>query len=96
MLIWAEPFTKLRVSKIFNLFQDPFERADITSNTYWSWQLYQVGALYGSMDEVFKFTATFKEFPPRSFPPSFVPTNVMEDVLDQIKGAREKARQKPK
>jgi len=31
----AEPFTKLRLAKIYNLLQDPFERADITSNTFW-------------------------------------------------------------
>ena len=33
--IWAEPFTRLRVPKIFNLRTDPFERADETSNTYY-------------------------------------------------------------
>ena len=27
--VWAEPFTKLRVPKLFNLRTDPFERADI-------------------------------------------------------------------
>ena len=43
MQVWAEPFTKLRLQKIFNLFQDPFERADITSNTFWDWQLNHVG-----------------------------------------------------
>ena len=32
MRIWAEPFTKLRLPKIFNLRSDPYERADITSN----------------------------------------------------------------
>ena len=37
------------------------------------------------MDEVFKFVATFKEFPPRSFPPSFNPANIMESTLDTIK-----------
>ena len=37
--LWAEPFTTLRLQKIFNLLQDPFERADITSNTFWDWQL---------------------------------------------------------
>ena len=31
--VWAEPFTTLRLQKIFNLMQDPFERADTTSNT---------------------------------------------------------------
>ena len=35
--IWAEPFIVLRVPKLFNLRMDPFERADITSNTYWDW-----------------------------------------------------------
>jgi hypothetical protein len=33
--------------------QDPFERADITSNTFWDWQLNHVGSIYGAMDEVF-------------------------------------------
>ena len=31
------------------------------------------------MDEVFQFVATFKEFPPRSFPPSFNPANILEE-----------------
>jgi hypothetical protein len=35
--IWAEPFTRLRVPKIFNLRTDPYERADQTSNTYYQW-----------------------------------------------------------
>ena len=37
--IWAEPFVVLRVPKLFNLRTDPYERADITSNTYWDWVL---------------------------------------------------------
>jgi len=88
MGVWAEPFTKLRLQKIYNLFQDPYERADITSNTFWDWQINHVGAIYGAMDEVFKFAETFKEFPPRSFPPSFVPTTIMEQVLHEIKVER--------
>ena len=43
MGLWAEPFTTLRLQKIFNVMQDPFERADITSNTFWDWQLNHVG-----------------------------------------------------
>jgi arylsulfatase A-like enzyme len=85
MRIWAEPFTTLRLQKIFNLFQDPFERADITSNTFWDWQLNHVGGAYGMMDEVFAFVATFKDFPPRSFPPSFNPATIMESLLDTLK-----------
>jgi arylsulfatase A-like enzyme len=85
MGLWAEPFTTLRLQKIFNLMQDPFERADFTSNTFWDWQMNHVGQIYGVMDEVFQFVATFKEFPPRSSPPSFNPANIMESTLDGIK-----------
>jgi len=89
MGVWAEPFTTLRLQKIFNLFQDPYERADITSNTFWDWQINHVGSMYGVMDDVFKFAATFKDYPPRSVPPSFNPANIMEDTLRMIK-ARQK------
>ena len=75
MGVWAEPFTTLRMNKIFNLMQDPYERADITSNTYWDWYVDHIGNNYGVMDDVFQFAATFKEFPPRSYPPSFNPAN---------------------
>jgi arylsulfatase A-like enzyme len=85
MEVWAEPFTTLRLQKIFNLFQDPFERADITSNTFWDWQLDHVAQMYGVMDDIFQFASTFKDFPPRSFPPSFNPANIMEEEMDQIK-----------
>ena len=37
------------------------------------------------MDDVFQFVATFKEFPPRSFPPSFVPATIMEETIEGIK-----------
>jgi hypothetical protein len=37
---------------------------------------------------------TFKDFPPRSFPPSFVPTNIMEEMMDDIKDQRQKAGQR--
>jgi arylsulfatase A-like enzyme len=85
MGLWAEPFTTLRLQKIFNLMQDPFERADITSNTFWDWQMNHVGSAYGMMDDVFQFIETFKEFPPRSFPPSFNPANLLEGMMDDIK-----------
>ncbi|HZF35277.1 MAG TPA: sulfatase-like hydrolase/transferase [Candidatus Angelobacter sp.] len=85
MEVWAEPFTTLRLQKIFNLMQDPFERADITSNTYWDWQINHVGSVYGTMDVVFKFVETFKDFPPRSYPPSFNPANILGETIRDIK-----------
>jgi arylsulfatase len=40
------------------------------------------------MDDVFKFVATFDEFPPRSYPPSFNPANLMEQKLREIKAGK--------
>jgi arylsulfatase A-like enzyme len=89
--VWAEPFTQLRLQKIFNLFQDPYERADITSNTFWDWQLNHIGSVYGAMDEVVTFISTFEEFPPRAFPPSFVPATILSEVMHEIKAERAQA-----
>jgi hypothetical protein len=36
--VWLEPFAKLRAPKMYNLRTDPFEFADIMSNTYYDWQ----------------------------------------------------------
>ena len=91
MQVWAEPFTKLRLQKIFNLFQDPFERADVTSNTFWDWQLNHIGQMYGAIDEVVQFAGTFKEFPPRSIPPSFSAYTIMEETIDSIREAKKRA-----
>jgi arylsulfatase len=85
MGLWAEPFTTLRLQKIFNIMQDPFERADFTSNTYWDWNMNHVGSMYGVMDDVFVFAGSFKDFPPRSHPPSFNPANILEETLDSIR-----------
>jgi arylsulfatase A-like enzyme len=89
--VWAEPFTKLRLQKTFNLFQDPYERADITSNTFWDWQLNHIGSVYGAINEVVQFASTFKEFPPRSIPPSFSAWTIMEEAINDIREAKKRA-----
>lgn len=88
MGVWAEPFTTLRMTETYNLFQDPYERASITSNTFWDWQIDHVGSVYGAMDEVFQFIATFDEFPPRSFPQTFNPANLLEAKMRAIRAER--------
>ncbi len=85
MEVWAEPFTTLRLQKIYNLYQDPYKRADITSNTFWDWQLNHVELMYGVMNDILAFATTFKDYPPRSSPPSFNPANIMEETLRGIK-----------
>jgi arylsulfatase len=69
--IWAEPFTPLRVPKLFNLRMDPFERADITSNTYYDWFLNKAYMVAAGQILAGRFLATFEEFPPRQKAASF-------------------------
>jgi arylsulfatase len=88
MGVWGEPFTVLRMTKLYNLMQDPFERADITSNTYWDWIMNHVPQVYQGMEGVTDFVASFKEFPPRSVPPSFNPANIMEETLRDIRAGK--------
>jgi len=69
--IWAEPFTNLRLPKIFNLRTDPYERADTTSNTYYDWMLDRVFLNYAAQTQVRKFFETLQAFPPRQKAASF-------------------------
>ncbi len=78
--VWAEPFTRLRVPKIFNLRTDPFERADITSNTYYDWILDHAWVAVPMQAFVFQMIQSFVEFPPRQKPASFS----LEDVLAEL------------
>jgi arylsulfatase len=84
--IWAEPFTTLRVPKIFNLRTDPYERADVTSNTYYDWLFDHVFLLVPAQAYVAQYLTTFKEFPPRQKAASFNLERVMEQL--QVGGAR--------
>ena len=95
MGVWAEPFTVIRLTKLYNLMQDPFERADITSNTYWDWIMNHVPQVYQGMGVVSGFVESFKEFPPRSTPPSFNPANMMEETLREIKAKQKFERALP-
>jgi arylsulfatase len=78
--IWAEPLVALRIPKIFNLRTDPFERADITSNTYWDWMIDHAFLLIPAQKYVGDFLATFKEFPPRQKAASFSIDQILEKL----------------
>jgi hypothetical protein len=69
--IWAEPFVTLRAPKVFNLRTDPYERADITSNTYYDWLLDHAFAFVPAQDIVGEFLMSFKEYPQRQKAASF-------------------------
>ena len=80
LLVWAEPFVPLRVPKMFHLRRDPFERADVTSNTYYDWLLDRAFILVPAQAYVAKFMATFKDYPPRQKAASFS----LDDVKRQL------------
>jgi arylsulfatase A-like enzyme len=82
--IWAEPFVVLRIPKLFNLRTDPYERADITSNTYWDLMFDHIPLVLAPQPVVAKFIATFQEFPPRQKAASFTVDQVMEKILAGI------------
>ena len=78
MQIWTEPFVKTRIPYIFNLRTDPYERATITSNTYWDWIFDHAFMLVPAQAIVGEFLSTFKEYPPRQKAASFSVDEVLQ------------------
>jgi arylsulfatase len=78
--VWMEPFVPLRVPLIENLRRDPYERAELTSNTYYDWMLDRAFLLVPAQAYVANFLATFKDYPPRQKAASFS----LEQVLEKM------------
>ncbi len=76
--VWMEPFVPLRVPLILNLRRDPYERAPITSNTYYDWMIDRAYLLVPAQAYVGQFLETFKKYPPRQKAASFSLDQVME------------------
>jgi arylsulfatase len=80
MQIWQEPFVTLRIPNIYNLRTDPYEMADVTSNSYYDWILDHAFVLVPAQAYVGDFIKTFKDFPPRQSAASFN----LDDVLKKM------------
>jgi arylsulfatase A-like enzyme len=80
LAIWREPFTCMRGPTMFNLRMDPYERAEITSNTYNDYLLRRSFLVVPAQAIVSRFVETFKEFPPRQKPSSFSVDQIMEEL----------------
>jgi len=80
LAVWAEPFVPLRLPKLFNLRTDPYERADITSNTYYDWFLDNPYIALAGNFVLTEFLQTFVEFPPRQKAASFT----IDQALDKL------------
>jgi arylsulfatase len=85
--VWAEPLVTLRIPKMFNLRTDPFERADVTSNTYWDWYIRKCYLIMAAQGLVERFLQTFKDYPPRQRAASFTIDQAMEKMERAINGA---------
>ena len=85
--VWANPFTCLRVPKVFNLRMDPYERADIVSDQYYDWVTKNAYLAQYAVSKVAPFLATFKQYPPSQRPASF--------SIDQMTDALMKSLESP-
>ena len=81
--IWQNPFTALRLPKIFNLRMDPYERADITSDQYNDWLVKNAYLTGIATMKATVFLETFVDYPPSQRPASF--------SIDQVRKKVDKA-----
>ncbi|HEY6878270.1 MAG TPA: sulfatase-like hydrolase/transferase, partial [Polyangiales bacterium] len=84
--VWAEPFVTLRLPKLFNLRTDPYERADITSNTYYDWLLHHDYILLAANMAVMEFVKTFEDYPPRQKSASFNIDQAVAKLTECVSG----------
>jgi arylsulfatase len=84
--VWAEPFTALRVPKLYDLRADPYEQADISSNSYYAWMLEQGYLLFAASVVTEEFLKTFKDFPPSQRAASFTIDQAMEKLRQNLGG----------
>ena len=78
--VWREPFDVLRAPLIFNLRQDPFERAEHEGIGYERWWAEHMFVMAPAAGYVGKFLQTFQAYPPRQRPGSFT----IDGALDML------------
>ena len=84
--VWQDPFTELRIPKLFNLRSDPFERGDKDATLYYDlWVAQHMFVLVPAQVIVGEFLKTFEEFPPRQKPSSFSIGQALEKARETQK-----------
>jgi hypothetical protein len=66
---------------------DPYERADVTSNTYYDWLLHNMYFLFVAQTAAAKFVETFKDFPRVQKAGSFTLNDAMDKMAEAAGGA---------
>ena len=78
--VWENPLTPLRMPKLLDLYQDPFEIGDREAIGYPRWRLDRMFVFAPAQAYVANFLKTFKEYPPRMKPASFSIDQVLEKL----------------
>jgi arylsulfatase len=84
MIVWANPFTCLRVPKVYNLRMDPYERADVVSDQYYDWFAKNAYVVQYTLYRVQPFLVSLKEYPPSQRVGSFSIDQMMETLQRSI------------
>src|SRR5262249_37571539 len=82
--IWANPFTCLRVPRMFNLRMDPFEHAKVSGMGYDAWRTENAYLVFEGGRRAGLFLQTFLEYPPSQLPASFSIDQVEEMVKKKV------------
>jgi arylsulfatase len=88
--VWAEPFVKLRIPRVFSVRRDPFERADFNSNVYWDWLINHIFLLYGAQAIVAAQIEDYVKYPPRQKAASFNLDEVLAQLAPAVKAEKAK------
>jgi arylsulfatase A-like enzyme len=88
--VWQEPFTPLRVPKLYHLRMDPYEQADIVSDQYFDWLARNDYKIAQLTSHAAVFLQTFIEYPPSQEQASFSIDQIERNVEAKVK-AIEKA-----
>jgi arylsulfatase len=78
--VWREPFSPMRIPKLYNLRADPFERGE-EGLFYNKWMADRAFMLVPAQAIVAKWLESFKQFPPRAKAASFSIDRVVENMM---------------
>jgi hypothetical protein len=84
LAIWENPFTCLRLPKMFNLRMDPYEHAEISGSLYDQWRAENGYLIFDATTKAAAFLETFVEYPPSQPPASFSIDQIVANIKAQI------------
>jgi arylsulfatase len=82
--IWANPFTCLRLPRLFNLRMDPYEHAQISGDNYDLWRAENAYLMFEGTRRAANFLQTFIEYPPSQIPASFSIDQIEEGIRRKV------------